>query len=62
MAHGTLLSGWQPGGEGCLGGEWTHVYVGLSLLHCSPETVTTLLFSYALIQNKKLNKRDRYRS
>ena len=47
---------------GAFRGEWTHVYVGLSLLRCSPETVTTLLFSYALIQNKKLNKRDRYRS
>ena len=43
---------------GAFGGEWTLVYVGLSLLCCSPETITTLLFSYAPIQNKKLNKRD----
>ena len=27
-------------------------------LHCSPETITTLLASYTPIQNKKLNKKD----
>ena len=36
------------------GGEWIHVYVWLSTsTHCSPETITTLLISYTLIQNKK---------
>ena len=32
-----------------------HVYVP-EFLPCSPETVTTLLIGYTLIQNKKLEK------
>ena len=41
--------------EGEFGGEWMHVYVA-EFLPCSPETVTTLLIGYTLIQNKKLEK------
>lgn len=41
--------------EGEFGGEWMHVYVP-EFLPCSPETVTTLLIGYTLIQNKKLEK------
>ena len=36
-----------------LEGEWIHVAVGLSPFASSPETITTLLISCTLIQNKK---------
>ena len=35
------------------------IYMAESL-HCSPETITTLLFSSTLIQNKKLNRKKKY--
>ena len=55
IAHGTLFNVMcQPGWEVGFGGEWMHVYVWLSTsTHCSPETITTLLISCTLIQNKK---------
>ena len=48
------VAAWM-GGE--FGGEWIHVYVWLSLFAVhhnlgSPETITTLLISYTLIQNE----------
>jgi len=42
------------GGES--GGDWIHVYAGLSSFAVS-ETITTLLIGYAPIQNKKLKKK-----
>ena len=42
------------GGES--GGEGIHMDMPESL-HCSPETVTTLLIGYTSIQNKKFNKK-----
>ena len=41
---------WQLGWEESLGREWIHV---TESLHCSPETVTTLLIGYTPIQDKK---------
>ena len=47
---------WHPGwygGDGGGGGKMdTYVYMA-EFLHCSPETITTLLMCYTLIQNKK---------
>ena len=40
--------------DGEFKGEWIHVHVGLS----PPETITTLLIGYTLIQNKKLRKKN----
>ena len=40
----------QPGWEGGLGRMDTCVYMAESI-HCSPETVTTLLIIYTPIQN-----------
>ena len=37
------------------GGEWIHVYVRAESLHCSPETITTLLTGYT---QYKRNGRD----
>ena len=42
-------------GSGVWGRMDTCVFVAESL-HCSLETVTTLLISYTQVQNKKLNK------
>ena len=52
------VAAWM-GGE--FGREWICVLICLAeSLRCSPETITTLLVGYALIQNKKLNiKRQR---
>ena len=51
---GTLLSVlWQPGWEGSLGRTDACICMAGSL-HCSPETITTLLIGYTPIQNKKL--------
>ena len=51
MAQGTLVNVmWQPGCEGSLGEMDTCM---AESLHCSPETITTLLISYTPIQNKK---------
>ena len=47
------VAAWM-GGE--FGGEWILVYVWLSSLHSSPETIT-ILISYSLIQNKKFSKK-----
>ena len=45
------VAGWM-GGE--FGGAWIHVYVCMAeSLPCSPETMATLLISYAPIQNNK---------
>jgi len=42
---------------GKFGGEWIHVHVWLTYtLHCSPETITTLLTGYTPVQNKMLKK------
>ena len=46
------VSAWM--GEG-FRGEWIHVYMAYSL-HCSPETLTTLLIAYTPIQSKKFLK------
>ena len=47
------------GGE--FGGAWIHVMdtcMGMvKSLHCSPETITTLLIGYTPIQNKKVKKK-----
>ena len=54
MAQGTLVNVmWQPGWEGSLGEMDTCM---AESLHCSPETITTLLISYTPIQNKKFFK------
>jgi len=47
---------WLPGWEE-FGGEWilSYIYI-VESLHCSPETITTLLIGYNPIQNKKLKK------
>ena len=55
IAHETLLGVMcQPGWEGDFGenGQDTCIYMAESL-HCSPETITTLLIDYTPIQNKK---------
>ena len=50
-AQGTLLNVmWQPGWEGLWGRRDTRMYMAESL-HCSPETITTLLNSYTPKQN-----------
>ena len=45
----------------CMGGrfkeEWISLYISL---HCSPETIKTLLISYTPIQNKNLKKKIKY--
>ena len=51
---------WQPGWKGSLGmerggGMDTYIYTAESL-HCSPETITTLLFGYPPPKNKKFLK------
>ena len=43
---------WQPEWEGSLGKMNPCIRMTESLC-CSPETITTLLISYTLIQNKK---------
>ena len=54
IAQGTLLNVmWQPGWQGNLG---EHGYHTAESLHCSHETITTLLISYTLLQNRKFNK------
>ena len=54
--HGTLLNVmWQPVWEWGLGGMDTYVCMA-EFLHCSPETITTLLIGHTLMQNKKLKK------
>ena len=55
-AHGTLLKvTWRPGWEGCLGETATCMCVAESL-HCSPQTITTLLISSTQIQNEELKQ------
>ena len=50
-AQGSLLNVmWQPGWEGLWGRRDTRMYMAESL-HCSPETITTLLNSYTPKQN-----------
>ena len=53
---------WQPGWEGIwgrgFGGEWI-IYVCIYMaesLHCSFETIKTLIIGYIPIQNKKFKK------
>ena len=46
---------WQPGWEGSLGEMDTCM---AESIHCSPETITTLLISYTPIQNKKFKKQN----
>ena len=49
MAHGTLLKvTWQPEQKGSLGENGYSICMAESLC-CSPETITTLLISYAPI-------------
>ena len=56
IAHGTLLSVMcHPGWEGSWGRMDTCICMAESL-HCSRETITTLLIDYTPIQNKKLKK------
>ena len=50
---------YNPVGRGVWGRMDTHIWMAESL-HCSPETMTTSLISYTLIQNKKLKKKLRY--
>ena len=53
VAQGTLLKViWEAGWEGSLGRMDTCIRMAESP-HCSLETITTLLISYTLIQNKK---------
>ena len=53
-AHVTLLKVmWQPGWGWVWGIMDTSIHVAESL-HCSPETITTLLAGYIPIQNKKI--------
>ena len=40
------------------GVEWIHNTRMVEPLHCSPETITTLLSGYTPIQNKKLKSRN----
>ena len=49
------MAAWMAGE---IGGEWIHVYIRLIrvCLCFSPETITTLLISYTLIQNRKFKK------
>ena len=56
VEHMELYSGvmCQPGWEGNLG-ENGCMYKHAESLHCSSETITIFLISYAPIQNKKLN-------
>ena len=49
---------WQPGSEG-RSWENGYIYSMAESLHCSPETITTLLNGYIPIQNKKF-KKDEY--
>ena len=51
---------WQPGWEGNLG-ENEYMYMLAEPLHCSPESITTLLTGYTPIQNKKFNIKNKYR-
>ena len=45
---------WKPGWERNLRGERIDTCMCMAeSLRCSPETITTLLISYTLIQNKK---------
>ena len=49
---------WQPGWEGMLGENgYMYIYMAESLC-CEPEIITTLLTSYAPIQNKKYKKKN----
>ena len=57
IAHGALLNvTWQRRWEGSLGKMDTCVCTAESL-HCSPETVTTLLIGYTPIQKKSLRRK-----
>ena len=47
---------WQPGWEWGLGRTDTCICMAESL-HCSPESITTLLIEFTPIQNKKLKKK-----
>ena len=38
--------------------EWIHVICMAESLPCSPETTTTLLIGYTLVQNKKFGKKN----
>ena len=54
IQHMELNVVWQPGWEESLRGNgYIHTYMA-GPLQCSPETITTLLISCTLIQNKKL--------
>ena len=55
-AHGALLSVTQPRWENSLGEMDTCVCMAESL-HCSPETITTLLIGYTQIQNTSLREK-----
>ena len=48
------MASWM-GGE--FAREWTHVICMTESLHCSPETIITLLIGYTSIQNKKFKKK-----
>ena len=57
IAHGALLNVmWQPRWENSLGEMDTCVCIAESL-HCSPETITTLLIGYTQIQNTSLREK-----
>ena len=72
IAHGTLLNVmWQHGWDGSLVengymyiyGVWGRMVTCICMaksLHCSPETITTLLISYTPMQNKKLKKVEHF--
>ena len=55
IAPGTLLSGMcQCGRERSLGKNgYIYIYITAESLHCSPETITTLLVHSIPLQNKK---------
>ena len=55
MVHAALLSVAAWRGEE-FGGEWIRD-VWLSTLHCSSESITTLLISYTPIHNKKFKNK-----
>ena len=57
MALHSLLHG-SLDGRG-FGGGWMHVYGWLTYtLHCSPDTITTLLTGYTPVQKEMLKKKQ----